>query len=258
MIISIGTNTTTVSLSSDFKPKWIPAVKIVTTMNGTKYISDRGQDSDIWESTFTITGDRDDIDGVADLLRADNAQVEIICVNEPIFGPAIDYSSAIVCNIINSKILYKLRDVKTTTIQVTLRAVSGLVHLDYSSKQVFNPVYDFSVDRYYTKNRTPFNSMQTISTTSSQSEYGVITHKCNGMTNDVIESADISFTIFEEEFKNNILYMLDERTFKQAWTTEHLYLVFGTKVFNAVIEKLDFYRSNYNIWKVKMTISRES
>jgi len=253
MIIAVNGNQHEIDVTSSFKVTWNQAIKYVRTMNGNIFVSDRGATSDKWDSSFTVIGDWDILEALADDIRAENGQITLLCDKEEIFGSGFDYTQTFECNLTNDSVLYPVRDIKTSTMTLNVRTFREMIIDSGVTPATFNPNYQYDVKRSFNKNRTAWDA---IDSNSATSDYGVTTLNKDHFSNKAVEGAEISFEVCNDTLAGLLKTMQDNRVYTPTWTTAHLNLFIGTNSVPVYITKFSYKKTDVNMWMIDMTIAR--
>jgi hypothetical protein len=219
MIINVNGTSFDVKVLDKFVPTYSRAIKYEPMMNGSTYTSDRGVESDKYDTSITIIGDTEDMLLLVNDLILETNQITVSCNNEYIFGPALDYSTPFTCNVIGEPISFPVRDVLTTTISLKLRIVSQVVYDGTVSSSLPDIYYNLPVNRVTTLDRHTFNTI-------SQGDFGVTTLIDN--FSNPINRRECTFTALhtKEEMSQLQKFVSTQRDRIFTWTTNKVLSLF--------------------------------
>jgi len=212
-----------VNVLKSFTPTYNRAIKSVPMLNGSTYMSDRGVESDKYTTQITIVGDNDDMFDLAEKILIEKKQITIECDKEYIFGPGLDYSSPITCNIINEVVKFPMRDVLTTTIPLTLEIVSAVTYDPILSSLLPTIYYKFPVARQTTMNKHSYSSM-------SQGDYGTTVLLNSSNEPSKRKQADFQSFHTQQEMGELQKFVSNQRANTFTWTTNEVLPMFDNPV----------------------------
>lgn len=186
----------TVNIESGFTPKYTRALKFITALNGKTQVSDRGADSDRYEVKLKVIGDNADIEALADDIRADKNYILIDCY-VPIFGTGIDYTSGISVNVKNGVVVYPVRDLITSTLELDVKAIVPMSYDLTVSPTLPDLNIQHPVNRKIITKKTPFESMKIG---AYDYDYGVSSMVQSGGSPIVSESVTFSVSCDSDDF----------------------------------------------------------
>ena len=248
MIITTTSGAFTVGVKEQFSYQWKRAIEFYNAFNGAQQASDRGITQDKHEASFTVIGDIADIEALALALRNEKEQITLTLDGEPIFGSAIDYSSAITCNII-SKISYPIKDVKTATLPIKVRAIGAIYDGTIPSTKP-DMFYQFPVSRIAELNRNAFESPE------FSGDYGVVTMVDGSGSGVAKESATVKVINKTNTIAQLQRFLSIQRGDSFSLTTSNMELFLGQTTSNVICTSFSTSRQNVNFWEATLTLAK--
>jgi len=245
IITTSGGTVFNVGVKESFNYTWIRAIEFYNTFNGSQQSSDRGLSVDRHESAFTVIGDIADIELLAETLRYETKQITLQMDDEPIFGVAIDYSVPIVCNML-SKISYPIRDVKTATLPIKVRALNAIYNATIPSAKP-ELFYQFPVSRKAELNTVAFDS-------PIIGDYGIVTLVDDTGNPLAKESAQVKVINKTPIIAQLQKFLSVQRGDSFSLTTANMELFLGATTSDVICTEINMTRQNVNFWEASLTL----
>jgi len=247
MIITANSIANSVEVNSKFKPTYIRALKFITAMSGKTLVSDRGENADKYECTFTVVGGLDDISSLVTNLNAETGQIIIDTEGGKIFGSGIDYTGTFTCNVMNI-IEYPIRDLVTALVTIKVRVVSPIVYNASIPTTLPELFYDWPVKRSINKQKTPFQALE-------QGDFGNSTRVDSTGTPFNSQSVTVRLRATDEEFGQLHRFVADKRgdTFTLN-TGVCLELFLNSTSESVIITNFKYTPDGFKFWNVEMTM----
>ena len=181
-----------VDIRKDFKPVYIRSLKFATAMNGKVQVSDRGDDADKYECTFTVIGDTADIETLAENIYKDVDQLLILTNGIKLFGEGLDHSGSFYVNLVSGVIDYPIRDLLTSTLTLKVRVVSAVTYDTSIPATLPDLHYQHPIKRKITSQKSYFDSI-------AFGDYGAI-YRGAGSAPTKVEEVTVSLDMTSEQF----------------------------------------------------------
>lgn len=248
MIITANAIQHNVDILKTFAPAFNPAFKFVKAMNGKYRGSDRGIEADKYSSTINIIGDISDINDLASNLRLEKGQITVDTEGAEIFGPAIDYTSPIICNILNKPTSYPIRDLLTATLKLNVKPTTALTYDGAVPTTLPELFYQWPVSRQVGDGGQPF-------TTLKSGDFGNSVLVDNGSVAIKSELAKVKFLMTTDEMAQLQRFVSVNRLATFLLTTEVcLELFLGSTSTTVMITDFKFAPSGINYWNSTLTL----
>jgi len=249
MIINANGTNHTVNIEKKFKPVYTRALKFVTTLNGKTQVSDRGEDADKYDCTFTVIGDTAGINTLVSNLWLEKGQITIDTDGAKIFGTGIDHSGIFTCNILSKPIAYPVRDLLTSTVKLRVRVVSAIVYNTSITAVLPTLFYQWPIGRDINVQKIPYDSI-------SFGDYGVNV-RVDGAGNPIkSEIAKIKLKQTDDEFGqlHRAVALTRGATFELD-TSVCLELFLGSTSTNVKILDFKYSPNGLKFWDVSITLA---
>jgi len=247
MIITFSDLTAyTVDIQPSYQPSWSRAIKFYSSFSQSLLSSDRGINSDKYNCSFSIIGDIDDLKLIATSLNSEKKQITIDTEGEKIFGPAIDHTSVFTCNILN-EVSYPIRDILTSTLQISIQAVSNIVYDGSVSAVLPELFYQLPVNRLISFHKRPFSA-------STQGDYGNMVRVDNLGNVINAETATIVLDQTTEELAQLQKFLSTQRGYPFILTTTNIELFLNSLSTSVVVTSFSFKQVNVKFWTASLTL----
>ena len=185
MILTVNGNNYNIDIKKSFKVNYIRSIKFEKRYNGTYFVSDRGLNSDKYETEITIFGQRDKSgasivdqnDSIISDLYTDTNTLTIDTEGLEVFGSGIDHSSPFECLYNVSK--YPINNYKESNIVLKIRPVSTVTYKSTVTAQFPDLFYNFNIRRNIDIEKDNFDTLQIgdYGTSANYNNTSLATHK---------------------------------------------------------------------------------
>jgi hypothetical protein len=251
MIIDIGGVQTSIDVKVGFSPLITRAIKYQTLSEGTLKERDKGEQADKHSSSFSIPGDSVNIEALAEELWDHNGQVSLTVDRAAeVFGPAVDYSSPILCNVLRDPLNYRKTDILTAGIALRVQVVGPLTYRAEIPAGLPTLRYQFPIDREFSKAPSTFIS-------ANNTDYGVAQRVDSSGDNVKVEK--VSFTVRQtrDQAAQIQKFMRTQRATPYTLeTSDCLTLFFTSNSTSVKFTAFSMKRKKYNLYEVRLTAQR--
>jgi hypothetical protein len=247
MIITANSVVHNVDIRKAFTPVYKRALKFITSLGGKTQVSDRGENSDKYECTFTVIGNTADINSLVSDLYENSGQITIDTEGGKIFGTGVDHSGVFTCNLLN-KPVYPVRDLLTATVKIKVRVVSVIVYDSGIPATLPTLLYKWPVGREVNVQKSTFDTID-------QGDFGQVVRVDSSGDPIKAEVAKISLNQKEEDFGQLHRFVAAQRGNTVAINTNVCLELFLNSTSNNVkITKFTYKPDGFRNWDVSMTL----